>query len=91
MHAHADEDRLALCAAGASLGDLVGAVMDDGCARQGNAQRLHHRALQIGLGVPRRFMTPPPDPAVVAPRGMPCIDHHQQDAGVLAFLIVSPC
>jgi hypothetical protein len=50
MDAHADEDRLALRAARAGLGHLVGAVVDDGRAGQGDAQRRHHRALQIGLG-----------------------------------------
>ena len=50
MDAHADEDRLALCAAGPGLGHLVGAVMDDGGAGQGEAQGLHDRSLQISLG-----------------------------------------
>ena len=37
-------------AAGPGLGHLIGAVMDDGRAGQGNAQRLHDGALQISLG-----------------------------------------
>ena len=47
MHAHADEDRLADLAAGTGLGHFVGAMMDDGVARQGEAQGLHDGALGI--------------------------------------------
>ena len=50
MDAHADKDRLAFGPAGPGLGHLVGAVMDDGRAGQGDPQRLHDGALQIGLG-----------------------------------------
>lgn len=50
MGVHAGKDRLALRPAGPGLGHLVGAVMDDGGAGQGDPQRLHHGALKIGLG-----------------------------------------
>ena len=50
MNTHPDEDRLAFRAAGTGFGHLIGAVMDDRRAGQGKAQRLHHGALQIGLG-----------------------------------------
>ena len=50
MHAHADQDRLTFCATGTGFGHLVGAMVDDGGAGQGDAQRLDGSALQIGLG-----------------------------------------
>ena len=51
MDTHADEDRLAAGTAGPGLGDLIGAVMDDGIARQGEAQSLDDGALRIGFGL----------------------------------------
>ena len=50
MNAHADEDRLALGPAGPGLGHLVDAMMDNGVAGQGEAQRADNRALHIGFG-----------------------------------------
>ena len=67
MDAHAYEDRLALCAAGPGLRHLVGAVMDDRRARQGEAQRLHDRALQIGFGSTTAAHAAPPFGKAAAP------------------------
>lgn len=50
IHARADQNGLTSCAAGTGFGDLLGVMVDDGRSGQGDAQRLHDGALQIGLG-----------------------------------------
>jgi hypothetical protein len=87
MDAHADQDRLAFGAARAGLGHLVGAVMDDGRAGQGKAQRLHHRALQIGLGCAAALHRRTSGIWPVAPSapGRSGIEDHEQDPRVLAL------
>jgi hypothetical protein len=87
MNAHADVDRLALGTAGTGFGHLIDAVMDDRCAGQNDAKRLHHRTLQIGLGGNRGGSLP--GLPVAFTLGLsdrpPRFDHHQEHVGVLAF------